>query len=275
MDRDQLRHYFAHDLKWGASHQARLVFEFLCSAADHAAGGVLLDAGAGHQRYKPFFQHSLYVAQEHPEAGVKNKGIAVYDILCDVMTIPLRDACVHAVLSTSSLEHMRYPEPFFRSALRVLVPGGSLHIHVPFVYSEHEIPYDFQRPTRYGLRRWYEDAGFTRVEIRPASSSIYPAIYFLKEAVKEEAAHIAHRKKTKTPVRDRLAISPPMLKLVQAATGLFTGFLTALYDRGPYSNTKFPIGWLAVGYKPGTYVKPTSIYPSVAGFLSQNSQLAA
>lgn len=107
-----------------------------------------------------FFSDSIYIAQEHPIAGVINKGIVEYDILCDVKSIPLIDNSVDLILSTSSLEHIEFPDEFFSEANRVLKPGGALYINVPFIYSEHEIPYDFQRQTRYGLERHYKKANF-------------------------------------------------------------------------------------------------------------------
>ncbi|MEL7240510.1 MAG: hypothetical protein AAGK78_16760, partial [Planctomycetota bacterium] len=79
--RDALRRYFEEDLGWGRGQQQDIVFDLLCAAAEAARGGVLLDAGAGHQRYRPFFTDATYIAQEHPVAGAANKGIARYDIL--------------------------------------------------------------------------------------------------------------------------------------------------------------------------------------------------
>lgn len=101
-----------------------------------------------------FLLQITLIAQEHPLSGVVAKQINKYDILSDVQIIPLIDESVDAVLSTVSLEHMRYPDAFFHEAFRVLKPGCSLFIQAPFVYFEHEIPYDFQRPTSYGLQRW-------------------------------------------------------------------------------------------------------------------------
>ncbi len=263
MNRDTLKDYFTRDLEWPWDHQGRLVFDFLCDAAVAAQGGAVLDAGAGHQRYRPFFEDCLYLAQEHPVAGVANKGIRKYDILCDVKTIPLRDNAVDVVLSTSSLEHVREPEAFFRESFRVLAPGGSLRINVPFVYLEHETPFDFQRPTRYGLRRWYEDAGFERVDVQPTSSSIYPALYFLKEAMREE------RQRCRAPLR-RLALS-----IIRHAASPWCAGLRWLFDRGPHPDTKFPVGWNAVGYKKGTHAARPLAGVAAAEFLKQHAIPAA
>lgn len=124
MNIQRLQNYFSKELGWGWGYQARVCFDFLTDVAERSKGAVILDVGAGHQRYKPFFEDSIYLAQEHPEAGVKNKKIVSFDILCDVKHIPLKSESVDYVLSTSSLEHFEFPELFFPDAFRVLKPGG-------------------------------------------------------------------------------------------------------------------------------------------------------
>jgi SAM-dependent methyltransferase len=258
----QLRKYFKRDLAWGWGHQQAIVFEFLREAAEHAKGGVVLDAGAGHQRYRPFFEDSIYVAQEHPVAGRQNKNIAEYDILSDVKRIPLQEGCLDLVLSTSSLEHMEFPERFFTESLRVLRPGGALYVNVPFAYLEHEVPYDFQRPTRYGLRRYYESAGFENVEVRPTSSSLYTAQYFLMRAIKEDGKR-----------RGRNPVATLVRKTLQLAAASVCKICMGLYDRGPFDDTRFPIGWVAKGYKPGTTgARPT--YASKPDFIARKAWCA-
>ncbi len=106
--RAELLGYFL-KLGWVEDHNGTLIFDFLTKAFDFAATGVVLDAGAGQQRYAPFFRRSLYLAQEHPIAGVINKGIKEFDILSDVSCIPLVDDSIDMVLSTSSLEHYEDP----------------------------------------------------------------------------------------------------------------------------------------------------------------------
>lgn len=237
---DPLRPYFSDTLGWGNGYQADLVFAFLKEAAAEAgSGGVVLDAGAGYQRYKPFFDESIYLAQEHPVAGELNKGIQEYDILSDVKRIPLQEGCVDLVLSTSSLEHIERPDEFFAEAYRVLAPGGALYINVPFVHPEHETPFDFQRPTRYGLRGYYERVGFERISVRPSSSST-EAAYFLLYAIREDSQ------------RPRRSVATRVwMKLLRASFRILYWSLRRTFDRGPRESTTFPVGWIAKGYKKG------------------------
>lgn len=248
MKYNELQRYFRENLGWGVDGSANTVFEFLLNVRSKARGGVLLDAGAGFQRYKPFFEDSLYLAQEHPIAGGLNKHITNYDILCDVKLIPLKDNSVDCVLSTSALEHYEYPEEFFMEAFRVLKPGGILFISVPFTYPEHEVPYDFQRPTRYGLKRWYSVAGFVNVDVKPTSSSIHASTVFIKDAALVEGA-VGIRKALKNSPLTSIRILPRYIVyylLVKPSIWLLKKTVINI----PNENTLFPTGWVSEGAKP-------------------------
>ena len=247
MNKNELLDYFKDELKWRWSHQSRIVFNFLLEASEKAKDGVVLDAGAGNQRYKPFFEDSIYIAQEHPIAGEKNKKIMEYDILSDVRVIPLKDNSVDLVLSTSSLEHLEFPELFFSESMRILKPGGSLFINVPFAYAEHEVPYDFQRFTRYGLTRNYSHSGFENIIVTPTSSSIYTAAYALRHNVREEL----------DSQKPNFFNKGARLFLLLSIYYTFRACAWAL-DRGPSSETILPIGWIAKGNKPGVNTEKIS-----------------
>ena len=54
-------------------------------------------------------------------------------------------------------------------------PGGALFVTVPFVWGEHEQPFDFRRYTTFGLRAICLEAGFTSVNVR-ATTGIFGTI---------------------------------------------------------------------------------------------------
>jgi len=241
MDEKQLKKYFIRDIKWGWDYQGQAVFQFLVKAAECCRNGVVLDAGAGTMRYKPFFTNAIYISQEHV-AGIEKKemGDIEYDIVQDLTTIPLKDECLDVVMSTSVIEHLRYPVKFFEEAFRVIKGGGRLFVHVPFVYNEHEAPFDFQRPTRYGLERWFVDAGFEDVKIEPGTSSTATATHFLPKAILNDVIN-----------RKNIVSKGSLFLLIYWPTRLFCKLLKFVIDKGPHGKTNFPTGWIAVGKKPG------------------------
>lgn len=234
----ELWDYFSVRLGWRNLITSRIAFDFLINARAFAAGRTILDAGAGHQRYKPFFDNAVYLTQEHP-AGIEFKqmqGVS-YDFISPIDEhIPIRDDSIACVINTSVIEHVRYPERFLAEAYRVLCPGGRIYIQAPFSYSEHEQPYDFQRPTRYGLRAWLQDAGFPKISINPLSNSVYGASAFLLHSLKVEFAQRG--------IESQLG---PLIQLCQHVIETANERTDDYVD----INNVTPIGWIAIAEKDG------------------------
>lgn len=244
MTLEELKHYWVRELKWGDGHSSRLEFDFLLAAANFCRQGVVLDAGAGHKRYAPFFSDAIYLSQEHPDGiQFKNMQAIQYDFIAPIdQRIPLKGNVIDAVLSTSVIEHIRYPDAFLAEAFRVLRPGGRIYVSVLFVYPEHEKPYDFQRPTQFGLKRWLEDVGFANIEVKPSSSSSYTVVNFLMEAINEDYRHGG-------------LLHSALKRLVRLLVWLVDRYV----DKGPLPTTAFPCGWIAVAEKPLAPFEPVVV----------------
>jgi SAM-dependent methyltransferase len=74
---------------------------------------------------------------------------------------------VDRVLCLVVLEHTRRPRQVIEEFVRVLKPGGCLHLVVPFLWEEHQAPHDYFRVTRHGVRLLLEGLPLRVELLRP------------------------------------------------------------------------------------------------------------
>lgn len=141
------------------------------------AGGRILDAGAGTQRYRRFCSHLAYVSQDIAEYDGQGdaKGLQTgdfdfgrLDIVSDIGAIPEPDASFDAIMCIEVFEHLPDPIAAVREFSRLLKPGGYLIVTSPFASLTHFAPYHYGS----GFSRyWYEyhlgRSDFTALEITP------------------------------------------------------------------------------------------------------------
>ncbi len=130
-------------------------------AISHEAGamhGRLLDVGCGTKPYQDLFNVDAFVGMDIDSQSCRNRGIA--DCLYDGITFPFESESFDCALSNQVLEHVFNPDDFLKEIVRVLKPGGRLLLSVPFVWDEHEQPYDYARYSSFGLRALLEKNGF-------------------------------------------------------------------------------------------------------------------
>ena len=129
-----------------------------------ALTGELLDVGCGNKPYRALVPAARYTGLDIDNAFTRRVGAA--DVFYDGSAFPLPDAAFDAVLCSQVLEHVFTPEKFLGEIRRVLRPGGTLLLAVPFLWDEHEQPHDFGRYSSFGLRALLERNGFVIVEQR-------------------------------------------------------------------------------------------------------------
>lgn len=86
-------------------------------------------------------------------------------LIGDGHCLPLRQDRADTVVCSHVLEHVRDPRQVVRELARVLKPGGTLILPVPFLFGIHSAPHDYWRFTRYGLTELVQSAALEVVEV--------------------------------------------------------------------------------------------------------------
>lgn len=133
----------------------------IASMARHM-GGKILDVGCGQKPYASLFDASAYVGLEFDTPENRARGVA--DVYYDGGDFPFPAKEFDAVICSQVLEHVFNPSEFLAEVHRVLRNGGKLLLTVPFVWDEHEQPYDFARYSSFGIKYLLEKHGFDIME---------------------------------------------------------------------------------------------------------------
>jgi SAM-dependent methyltransferase len=112
--------------------------------------GTMLDFGCGAKPYKPFFDVDLYIGVDIKKSDNAYSDDRV-DVLYDGKSIPFKDESFDSILATEVIEHIFDIDDVLADLVRVLKKSSYMLISCPFVWEEHEIPYDFARYTSYGV----------------------------------------------------------------------------------------------------------------------------
>ncbi|MCC6166438.1 MAG: methyltransferase domain-containing protein [Caldilineaceae bacterium] len=107
------------------------------------------------------------------------------DLQANAAALPLAADSFDAVVCAELLEHVPDPRRVLVEAARVLRPGGSLVLTIPFLYPIHADPYDFGRYTDTFWRHTLAEAGFCGVEVTPQGFFFSVLVGFLKLAVNQ------------------------------------------------------------------------------------------
>lgn len=74
------------------------------------------------------------------------------DTVFDAHRLPFADEQFACVLCVEVLEHCHTPQQVIDECYRVLQPGGTLILTTRFIFPLHDVPHDYYRYTKYGLR---------------------------------------------------------------------------------------------------------------------------
>lgn len=123
--------------------------------------GKVLDFGCGSKPYKHLFDGcDSYIGLDTQNSGHNHQKSKV-DVYFDGVKIPFPDDTFDAVVSFQVLEHLADSKFMLSEIHRVLKKSGRLLITAPLIWPEHEVPFDFNRWTSYGLSNLLVESGFT------------------------------------------------------------------------------------------------------------------
>jgi SAM-dependent methyltransferase len=130
------------------------------------ANGRLLDLGCGKAPLLGIYQSCTTAITTMDWA--QSHGGEFVDICHDISRpLPLDDGSFDTVVLSDVLEHMPEPLALLQEIHRIMQPGGTLLLNVPFYYWLHETPHDYYRFTRFGLADLAAKAQFQVVVLTP------------------------------------------------------------------------------------------------------------
>jgi SAM-dependent methyltransferase len=134
-------------------------------------GSNWLDLGCGEKPFISSFTECSYTGIDVEVSG-REESLKSPDVFFDGEIIPFGSNTFDGILCTQVLEHVGNLELTLSECNRVLKPGGVMIISVPFLYREHEQPFDFRRFTSFGIMSELEGHGFKIEKLKKGLGAI-------------------------------------------------------------------------------------------------------
>lgn len=133
------------------------LYAAIASLSQHFHGRVL-DIGCGQKPYEKLFKTVEYTGLEIDTP--QNRETKKADFFYDGQIFPFEDKEFDGIFCSQVFEHIFNPEGFLKETKRVLKPEGMLLMTVPFIWDEHEQPFDYARYSSFGMQHLLSSEGF-------------------------------------------------------------------------------------------------------------------
>ena len=122
--------------------------------------GKTLDVGCGSKPYSALFKNvTEYVGMDIEQSGHKHD-LSHIDVFYDGKKFPFEENTFDSLVFFEVLEHVFNPNEFMKEIHKVVKPDGLCLVTIPFIWGEHEQPYDFARYSSFGLKHVFNTNGF-------------------------------------------------------------------------------------------------------------------
>lgn len=128
--------------------------------------GSVLVIGSGHDPYRALLRGCDRVTCIDIDASFVN-----VDSVADAHDLPFRDGAFDNVVCIEVFEHLERPWIAAQELLRVLKPGGTGVVSIPFMFRIHGDPFDFSRLTEQGIRSIFRSA--SEVSVQPFGGRLH------------------------------------------------------------------------------------------------------
>lgn len=126
--------------------------------------GIVLDFGCGSKPYETLFVNTTsYIGLDIEVSGHSHLNEKI-DVFYDGKQVPFNDNYFDNVFCSEVMEHVFNPDESLLEINRVLKPGGKLLLTCPFVWPEHEAPFDYARYSSFGITHLLERNGFEIIQ---------------------------------------------------------------------------------------------------------------
>jgi len=130
-----------------------------------------LDVGCGNRPYEYLFERGTYTGIDVASSG-RPMSMKTPDSFYDGVNIPFDENSFDIVIATQVLEHVPNPLGLLIEMGRVCRMSGAIVVSLPFVYPEHEEPYDYFRFTRFGITELMSNAGLEVIAMKRDSGAL-------------------------------------------------------------------------------------------------------
>lgn len=140
----------------------------------------VLDYGAGNSPYRGYVSCDKYIKADITQ----NTRHDIDHVIQPGTKLNIPDATFDLVLLLDVLEHVRDPAFVVGEVRRLLKKNGRAVVSLPFLYREHETPYDFVRLTAFGAQELFSRNGGKVLKMRKVGNVYYTLFtLFLERAI--------------------------------------------------------------------------------------------